>query len=207
MAFLPSCSILQYLSILWDFSTFSISEYIPTIWYNVVIPILFFIKMWFLNFLTRLSPYYHQPTRLYRFSKYQIWKMTGALPGGLLRCQMYPIIALTQNSYRRGFLWGGNADNQVGEVFESLKILAAGVIVKKVKLAGQEIITIELQEVEDAPAVAASAASEASPPPPSQPAPETRVETVTPTSTAQTRPAASSSPPNTMTGTIFKNTF
>ncbi|KAG5880217.1 hypothetical protein JTB14_032576 [Gonioctena quinquepunctata] len=76
------------------------------------------------------------------------------------------------------------------------KISSTGLIIKKVKLAGQEIITIELQEVEDA------AAAEPSPTPPPPAAPqETRPET-TPTSTASQRPAPSTSPPNTMTGSI-----
>lgn len=85
------------------------------------------------------------------------------------------------------------------------------------KLAGQEIITIELQEVEDAAIISADPST---PPPPSNPpgptppppaAPTTpqtpqentsRTETTTPTSTGSQRPVTSSSPPNTMTGKI-----
>lgn len=83
------------------------------------------------------------------------------------------------------------------------------------KLAGQEIITIELQEVEDAaiitadpspPPPAANPTGPTPPPPAATPTPQTsqenssRRETTTPTSTGCQRPVTSSSPPNTMTG-------
>ncbi|CAG9854279.1 unnamed protein product [Phyllotreta striolata] len=89
------------------------------------------------------------------------------------------------------------------------KISSTGLIIKKVKLAGQEIITIELQEVEDASVVPVVAAAVSEPsPPPAPPAAvpastsETRLD-VTPTSTATQRPTPSTSPPNTMTGNLF----
>nr|CAI5827726.1 unnamed protein product [Callosobruchus analis] len=130
-----------------------------------------------------------------------------------------------------------NSNTGVYQVFArivwwtSVKIFAAGLVVKKVKLeAGQEVITIELQGVEDGmgaasvsagvAATASSSASEPSPTTPStiglqgspEPAPPATSTAAPPSTVAQPqqqqappiqqRPAPSQSPPNTMTGTV-----